>query len=225
MLQLISMKRLVGEFLGTFCLVFCGTGSIVINEETGGSITHVGVALTFGLIVMSMIFSFGHISGAHMNPAVTIGLSISGRFKSRNIILYIIFQLSGAILASVILKLLFPRNEYLGSTMPSGSDYQSFILEGMLTYILMLVILTSTTKNDQTLIVPALAIGGTAGLEAFFAGPICGASMNPARSIAPAIISGHYISLWIYILAPILGSVLAVLSFKILKKLPTLHLE
>ena len=164
-----------------------------------------------------MILSLGHFSGAHINPAVTIALSVAKLFKWENIIPYIFAQLAGACLASFVLRYLFPANEFLGATIPKGSDMQSLILEFILTFLLMLVILTSTHKKDHSLLVPALAIGGTVGLEALFAGPICGASMNPARSISPALISGHLHSLWIYIVAPITGAITAVFAFKVFK--------
>jgi aquaporin NIP len=211
------LKRLVGEFLGTFALVFCGTGAIVINQESGGIVTHVGIAIVFGLIVMAMILSLGHVSGAHINPAVTIALSVAKKFKRQNIIPYIVAQLAGACFASFILKILFPANEFLGATIPKGSDVQSFILEFILSFLLMFVILTSTDKKDHSILVPALAVGSTVGLEALFAGPICGASMNPARSISPALLGWHFQSLWIYILAPVSGTMVAVLAFGILK--------
>ncbi len=211
-------KRLIGEFLGTFGLVFCGTGAIIINQETGGVITHIGIAITFGLIVMAMILSFGHISGAHINPSVTIALTVSGRFKRGNIIPYIIAQLGGGCVASYILHALFPKNEFLGATFPRGSEIQSFVLEFVLTFLLMLVILTSTQKKDHSLIGPALAIGGTVGLEALFAGPICGASMNPARSLSPALIGDHFQSLWVYILGPILGAMAASFVYALLNE-------
>ncbi len=212
------LKRLIGEFLGTFGLVFCGTGAIVINQESGGVITHLGIAIVFGLIVMAMILSFGHISGAHINPAVTIALCVSKRFRWRHVAPYILAQLAGALLASFILHYLFPTNELLGATIPSGSDVQSYVLEFILTFLLMIVILTSTQKKDHSLIGPALAIGGTVGLEALFAGPICGASMNPARSLSPAIISGHYHSLWVYIIGPVLGALVASFVFAIINE-------
>jgi aquaporin NIP len=212
------IKRLIGEFIGTFALVFCGTGAIVINQESGGSITHVGISLVFGLVVMAMILSFGHISGAHINPAVTIGLYVAARFRLRNIIPYISAQLAGACLASFVLKYLFPHNVFLGATLPRGSDMQSYLLEFILTFLLMLVILTSTMRESRSLLVPAVAIGGTVGLEALFAGPICGASMNPARSISPALIGGHFQSLWVYILGPVIGAITAVYVFAIIKE-------
>jgi aquaporin NIP len=211
-------KRLSGEFLGTFGLVFCGTGAIVINQESGGVITHVGIAMTFGLIVMAMILSFGHISGAHINPAVSIALCIAKRFKWKIVVPYISAQLAGAILASFVLHYLFPKNELLGATIPRGSDWQSFVLEFILTFLLMVVILTSTAKKDHSILGPALAIGGTVGLEALFAGPICGASMNPARSLSPALIGGHYQSLWVYVLGPVFGAVAGCLVFLMIKE-------
>jgi aquaporin NIP len=209
------LKRLLAECMGTFALVFCGTGAIIVNQESGGIVTHPGIAMVFGLVVMVMILSFGHISGAHINPAVSIALSIAGRFKKSIVIPYILAQVAGALMASLCLHFLFPGNVLLGSTIPRGSPMQSFILEMILTFILMFVILTSTAKKDHSLLGPALAIGGTIGMEALFAGPICGASMNPARSIGPAIISKHYQSIWIYIIAPLTGAVLGSLVFGI----------
>jgi aquaporin NIP len=208
------LKRLYGELFGTFSLVFCGTGAIIVNQESGGQITQIGVAISFGLIVMVMILSLGHISGAHINPAVSIALSVDGRFSWKHVIPYISAQLAGATLASLVLHLLFPKNELLGATIPSGSDGQSFFLELFLTFLLMMVILTSTAKKDHSLLVPALAIGATVGLEALFAGPICGASMNPARSIGPAFVGNHYRSLWVYLLGPLLGALTATFVFK-----------
>lgn len=204
------IRKLVAEFLGTFALVFCGTGAIVINAESGGAITHVGIAITFGLIVMAMIYALGDISGAHLNPAVSIAFTLSGRFSIKSLIPYVISQLAGGFLASVILRYLFPDNETLGSTLPAGTEMQSAILEFILTFFLMLVIIHVATGSKEQGMFAGLAIGSTILLEAMFAGPICGASMNPARSIAPAIVSGHTEHLWIYIVAPILGAALAI---------------
>lgn len=212
------LKRLSGEFLGTFALVFCGTGAIVVDQQTAGAVTHVGIAMVFGLIVTAMILSFGHVSGAHINPAVSLALFLAGRFKGEFVIPYIVAQLGGACSASYLLKHLFPENALYGITTPHGSNLQSFILEFILSFILMIVILTSTDKKDHSLLVPALAIGATVGLEALFAGPICGASMNPARSISPALASGQFQFLWIYITAPVLGMVCSTIAFSIIKE-------
>ena len=204
------MRNYVAELIGTFALVFCGTGAIIIDQQSGGAITHVGIAATFGLIVMSIIYALGNISGAHLNPAVSIAFTIAGRFKVRQLIPYIASQLIGAILASLTLKYLFPANLLLGATLPAGSDIQSFILELILTFFLMLVILNVATGSKEQGMFAGLAIGSVVGLEAMFAGPICGASMNPARSLAPALVSGHLQSLWVYLIAPTVGALLAV---------------
>jgi aquaporin NIP len=210
------MRKCLAEFIGTFALVFCGTGAIVINEETAGTVTHVGIAATFGLIVMSMIYAFGNISGAHLNPAVSIAFALSGRFAGRELVPYIISQIGGAILASLILKFLFPDNPLLGATLPAGTEMQSFILEFILTFFLMLVIINVATGSKEQGMFAGLAIGSVVLLEAMFAGPICGASMNPARSLAPALVAGHLEHLWIYLTATIAGAALAVPTWKFL---------
>jgi aquaporin NIP len=211
------MKKLVAEFVGTYILVFCGTGAIVINQQTNGSITHVGIALTFGLVVMSLIYTFGEISGAHFNPAVTIAFTVAKKFAFKNILPYCTSQILGAIAASFTLKLLFPENMFLGTTLPTGIAMQSFILEVILTFFLMLVIMHVAHGSKEVGMFAGLAIGSVVLLEAMFAGPICGASMNPARSIGPAIASGHLQHLWIYIFAPIIGASLSILLWKFLK--------
>lgn len=210
------MRNYVAELIGTFALVFCGTGAIVINQQSGGAITHVGIAITFGLIVMSMIYSLGNISGAHLNPAVSIAFTAAGRFSAKQLPGYILSQLLGAILASLTLKFLFPTNELLGATMPAGTEMQSFILELILTFFLMLVIINVATGSKEQGMFAGLAIGSIVALEAMFAGPICGASMNPVRSIAPALASGHIEHLWIYIVAPISGAAIAIPTWKYL---------
>lgn len=208
------MKKLVAEFIGTFALVFCGTGAIVVDQHTGGSIGNTGIAITFGLIVTAMICTFGDESGAHFNPAVTLGFSIAKKFDRNKIMPYILSQLAGAFLATLVLKLLFPLNQNLGATIPSGSASQSLVMEFILTFILMLVILNVSSGTMEKGITAAFAIGATVGLEAMFAGPVCGASMNPARSISPAVISGQMNLLWIYILAPLSGSSAASILWK-----------
>ncbi|MDX1913552.1 MAG: aquaporin [Saprospiraceae bacterium] len=212
------MKKYLAELIGTFALVFCGTGAIVINQETGGAIGHAGIAMTFGLVVMSMIYTFGDISGAQLNPAVTIGFALSGRFEKKEVAPYIGSQIAGAFLASFVLKMMFPQNATLGATLPAGAATQSFVLEVILSYLLMLVILNVSQGSKETGLFAGIAIGGTVLLEAMFAGPICGASMNPARSLSPALVSGNLTDLWVYLTAPVMGVVLAVFSWKFLDK-------
>ena len=211
------MKKYLAEFSGTFALVFFGTGAIVVNNISGGTVTHVGIAITFGLIVMSMIYALGDISGAHLNPAVTIAFVISKKFPMDQLIQYITAQILGALLASILLKYLFPTDEMLGTTEPAGSSMQSFILEIFLTFFLMLVIISVATGSKEQGMFAGLAIGSVVSLEAMFAGPVCGASMNPARSFAPALISGHTEYLWIYLSAPVIGATGAIGFYKLIK--------
>ena len=212
------MRKYYAEVIGTFALVFCGTGAIIINQETAGVVSHAGIAFTFGLIVMVMIYALGPISGAHLNPAVTIAFTVAKRFPAKQIFPYIFSQAVGAFLASGLLRFLFTTNELLGSTMPRGAELQSFILETILTFFLMLVIIQVATGSKEQGMFAGLAIGSTVLLEAMFAGPICGASMNPIRSLSPAVVSGHLEHLWIYLFAPVLGGVLAIFVWNLLKK-------
>lgn len=203
-------SKLWSEFFGTFALVFCGTGAIIINDTTGGAITHPGIALTFGLVVMALIYTFGDISGAHLNPAVTLAFAAAKRFEWRCVVPFIGAQLAGGVFASLLLRVLFPAHPTLGTTTPSGAVWQSLVLEVVLTWLLMLVILNVSTGAKEKGITAGIAIGAVIGLEAMFAGPICGASMNPARSFAPALVSLHLGALWLYILGPLAGALLAV---------------
>ncbi len=203
-------KRSFAEYLGTFALVFAGTGAIVINQASGGAITHPGIALTFGLVILAMIYTFGDVSGAHFNPAVTIGFFAARRFPARDLAPYLGGQLAGAFTASFLLRLLFSENKLLGATIPAGSPMQSFILEAVLTFLLMLTILNVSTGSKEKGITAGIAVGAVIGLEAMFAGPISGASMNPARSIAPALVSGNLQHLWLYIAGPVVGALLAI---------------
>jgi aquaporin Z len=204
------MKKLCAEMFGTFALVFAGTGAIIIDQASNGAITHVGIALTFGLIILAMIYTFGDISGAHFNPAVTVGFWAARRLPGRDVVPYAGSQFVGALLASGILRLLFPQNKLLGATMPAGSEMQSFILEMLLTFFLMLTILNVSSGAKEKGITAGIAVGAIIALEAMFAGPICGASMNPARSLAPALVSLHPEHLWLYLVAPTLGACLAI---------------
>ena len=203
------MNKYCSEFIGTFFLVFAGTGAIIINDLTDGQITHMGIALTFGLVVMAMIYSVGNVSGAHLNPAVTLGFLMSGRLEKQEALPFILSQFLGAILASLILRFMFLNHPTLGITVPSGSMYQAFSLEIILSFLLMFVVLNVSTGAKEKGIIDGVAVGSTIALEALFAGPITGASMNPARSLAPALISGNVQQVWIYLIAPVLGAVAA----------------
>ena len=211
------MRKAFAEFFGTFAMVFAGTGAITINEVSRGAITHVGIAFTFGLVVLAMIYAVGDVSGAHLNPAVTLGFWVSGRFPAAALLPYIGAQLSGAVAASAMLRVLFPNHATLGATVPAGTEWQSFLLELVLSLILMLVILNVSTGAKEKGITAGIAVGAVIALEAMFAGPICGASMNPARSFGPALVTLKFTSLWIYLIAPVLGAMLAVISCRCMK--------
>lgn len=210
------MNKNFAEAIGTFFLVFAGTGAIVVDGLTQHSITHVGVALTFGLVVLAMIYTLGEVSGAHLNPAVTLGFWAAGRFPGREVAPYIASQCVGAIAASGLLRLLFPESKTLGATLPAGPEAQSFVLELVCTGMLMFVILNVSSGSKEKGITAGIVVGSLIALEAMFAGPICGASMNPARSLGPALASGRLEHLWIYLVATVAGSLLAVPTHKLL---------
>ncbi|HEV8342768.1 MAG TPA: aquaporin [Candidatus Binatia bacterium] len=212
------MKRFAAELFGTFALVFAGTGAIIANDVTGGAVTHVGIALTFGLIVLAMIYTFGEVSGAHLNPAVTLGFWMAGRLQSRLVIPYVLSQCIGALLGSLLLLLIFPYHPTLGRTVPAGPAMQAFLLELALTWILMLVILSVSTEAKEKGIIVGVAVGAVIALEALFAGPISGASMNPARSLGPALASRHFADLWVYLTAPVIGALLAIPACKCMQE-------
>ena len=212
------MRKYAAEIFGTFSLVFAGTGAVVIDAVIPGSVGHVGVSITFGLVVMAMIYSIGDVSGAHLNPAVTVGFWVARRMPGRLVMPYIVSQLIGAILASLALRTMFSNVAYLGATLPAGSPWQSFALEAFLTGMLMFVILCVSTGPKEMGMMAGIAIGGVVGLEAMFAGPICGASMNPARSIAPALVSGNLQSLWVYIAGPLLGAIASIPCWRLTRE-------
>lgn len=210
------MNKLIAEGVGTFGLVFAGTGAIMIDTQIG-ALGHVGVAITFGLIIMTMISATGHISGAHFNPAVTLAFAAARHFPVRLVPRYWAAQLSGGVLASLLLRAMFGKVAHLGATLPSGGDGQSFVLETVLTFFLMFVIISVATDSRAAGQAAAIAIGGTVGLEAMFAGPISGASMNPARSLAPALISWTWQSQWLYVAGPAIGAVLGALVYQAIR--------
>ena len=197
-------------------MVFCGTAAMAINEVTG-EISHPGVAVTWGLIVMAMIYAFGEISGAHFNPAVTVGFAYAKKFPWKDVPKYVAIQTVAAIVASILVIILFPESEFIGATIPTVEAWRAFILEFILTFMLMVVIINVSTGSKEVGVMAGIAIGGVILLEAMFAGPITKASMNPARSLGPALVSGHYQDLWLYLTAPFLGASLAVVSCKWVK--------
>ncbi len=216
--------RFTAEFIGTFIMVFAGCGAIVVQTLTG-ALGHSGVALTWGFVIVSLIYTFGHISGAHFNPAVSIAFTIMKEFDKKDLPFYILAQILGATFAAFVLYLLFIGEvkdvsslAYLGATLPRGSQAQAFVIEFILTFILMLVICGSAIHGKAIKSFAGLAIGLTVGLEAMFAGPITVASMNPARSLGPALVSGNLQALWLYIVATILGAISAVFVYKILQE-------
>ena len=212
-------RKYISEVIGTFSMIFCGTGAMTINEVTGGDVTHVGIAATWGLIVMAMIYAFGDISGAHFNPAVSIGFAVAKKFSWKQVPKYALAQLIGAVLASGLLCFLFPESLFLGETVPADGfpPYKAAILEFILTFFLMVVIINVSTGSKEIGTMAAIAVGGVILLEAMFAGPMTKASMNPIRSIAPALFTGNFQYLWLYISSPILGAITAVFSCKLVK--------
>ena len=204
-------RLLLAECLGTFMLVFAGTGAIIVNDVSGGAITHIGIAAVFGLIVLSIIYTYGETSGAHVNPAVTMAFWLAKRFPGKWVVPYITSQFIGAVLASIAWYLYFPQHETLGATIPAIGLIQAFVLEFLLTWWLMTAILGVSEGAKETGIVAGMVIGGA------FAGPITGASMNPARSLGPEVVSGNLSALWVYLLATPLGAMCAVFTCRFTK--------
>lgn len=211
------MHKLAAEAVGTFALVFAGTGAIVIDAESGGGVGHVGIGLTFGLVIAVMIYAVGHVSGAHLNPAVTLAFAVGRHFPWALVPRYWAAQLLGGVAASLLLRALFGETARLGATLPVGSAGRSFVLEAVLTFLLMFVVTAVATDVRAVGQAAALAIGGTIGLEALFAGPISGASMNPARSLAPALVLGTWQHQWLYVAGPMLGAVAGVVVYRFVR--------
>ena len=210
------MRPLAAELFGTFCLVFAGTGAVVVNDTHGGVVTHVGVALTFGLIVLAMIYTVGDASGCHLNPAVTLGFAVARRFGWAEVGQYILAQCAGAALASITLRSMFPDHPTLGATIPAGTAGQSWVMEFILTLMLMVVVLSVATGSKEKGLLAGVAVGAVIALEALFGGPVSGASMDPARSLGPAVISGRVDHLWVYLTAPFAGAVSGVVVCRVI---------
>lgn len=209
-------RSLAAEVFGTFALVFAGCGAIMVDAETQ-ALGHLGVAITFGLVIMAMIYAVGHVSGAHFNPAVTFAFALTRHFPWPRAFLYWGAQIAGAILAALLLRASLGDVADVGATLPSGSEAQSFLWETVLTVFLMFVIMAVATDTRAVGEAAAIAVGGTVGLGALFGGPISGASMNPARSLGPALVSGDLHALWIYLSAPLLGAAIGAGAYQLIR--------
>lgn len=212
------LPRYIGELVGTFLLVFVATGVVVANAAAGGAITHVGVAIATGLVVTAMVYSLGHLTGAHFNPAVSLAFAVGRHFPLRDLVPYWLAQLGGAALASLTVRLLWGNVAHLGATLPALDDGRALLLEVLLTFMLMFVITAVATDVRAVGQAAALAIGSTVLLEVMFAGPASGASMNPARSVGPALVAGVWERQWLYIVGPLLGSVGGVLLYEAIRR-------
>jgi aquaporin NIP len=209
-------RALVAEAIGTFALVFAGAGAVMVDAKTH-ALGHVGVAITFGLVIMAMIYAVGHVSGAHFNPAVSLAFALTRHFPWSRVGAYWAAQITGALAAAAVLRGSLGNIAHVGATLPSGSQGQSFLWEIVLTFFLMFVILAVATDTRAVGEAAAIAIGGTVGLDAMFGGPISGASMNPARSLGPALVSGDLHALWIYLVAPLVGATVGALIYQFVR--------
>jgi aquaporin NIP len=210
-------RSLVAEAFGTFALVFAGAGAVMVDAKTH-ALGHVGVAITFGLVIMAMIYAVGHVSGAHFNPAVTFAFALTRHFPWPRAGAYWIAQFVGALSAAALLRASLGNIAHVGATLPSGSQAQSFLWELIMTAFLMFVVLAVATDTRAVGEAAAIAIGGTIGLDAMFGGPISGASMNPARSLGPALVSGDLHALWLYIVAPVVGASAGALLYQFVRE-------
>ena len=216
---MLLVRALAAELIGTFALVFAGAGAIMVDDKTH-QLGHVGVAITFGLVIMVMIYAVGHVSGAHFNPAVSFAFALTRHFSWTRLLGYWAAQLSGALIAAAILRGSLGNRAHLGATLPAGSQAQAFLWEAVLTFFLMFVIMSVATDTRAVGEAAAIAIGGTVGLDAMFGGPVTGASMNPARSLGPALVSGDLHALWLYIVAPLVGAAVGAIAYQFVRHEP-----
>ena len=214
-----TLRPLLAEAIGTFALVFAGAGAVMVDAKTH-QLGHVGVAITFGLVIMAMIYAVGHVSGAHLNGAVTFAFALTRHFPWPRVFAYWGAQFVGALAAAAILRASLGNIAHVGATLPSGTQAQSFLWETIMTAFLMFVILAVATDARAVGEAAAIAIGATIGLDAMFGGPISGASMNPMRSLGPALVSGDLHALWIYLTAPILGASIGGLAYQFVRGEP-----
>lgn len=211
-------RRAAAEGIGVFALVFAGCGAIVAEAEHPGTLGAIGIAFVFGLIVMAMVYATGHLSGAHLNPAVTLAFALTRHFPRGEAAAYLAAQLAGALIAAALLAAVWPSQPAaLGTTLPTVGIGSAFVYEVVLTAFLMFVIMAVATDTRAVGAGAAIAIGGTVGLDALFGGPITGASMNPARSLGPALVSGELHDLWIYLTAPLLGAAIGALAYQLVR--------
>ena len=212
-----SAGRYAAEFIGTFALVFAGPGAVVVDAYTHGGVTPVGVGLSFGLIVGAMIYAIGHISGAHINPAVTLAFTVTRHFPLRDLPGYVVAQVGGAAAASLATRGLYGNVAHLGATLPTHGAGQAVVLEGILSFFLMFVIMSVATDVRAVGEAAAIAIGGYVALAATFAGPIAGASMNPARSFGPAFVANEWTAWWVYWVGPIVGALCGAVAYQLVR--------
>jgi MIP family channel proteins len=210
-------RSLAAEAIGTFALVFAGCGAVMVDARTG-ALGHVGVAISFGLVIMVMIYALGHVSGAHFNPAVTLAFATSRHFPAVRVPAYWAAQLGGATAAALVLRGSLGNVAHVGATLPTGTDRQAFLWEAVLSFFLMFVIMAVATDTRAVGEAAAIAIGATVGLDAMVGGPISGASMNPARSLGPALAAGDLSSVWVYLTAPFLAAVVAAIAYTLLRE-------
>jgi aquaporin NIP len=216
--QLDLARRALAEGLAAFALVFAGCGAIIANTVHAGALGGIGVSATFGLVIMAMIYATGHLSGAHINPAVTVAFTLTRHFPLRDAVAYIAAQLVGATVAAfVLLAAWSDKPAHLGATLPSVPAGTALLYEIVLSAFLMFVIVAVATDTRAVGAAAALAIGGTVGLDALFGGPITGASMNPARSFGPALASGTWHDFWIYVVGPVVGAALGALAYQLVR--------